>query len=171
MIYTKAMALSDGHKLKDLWGTPREVFDPLNLEFNFNLDPCCTAETAKCANYFTPQEDGLTQSWACHTVFVNPPYSRGNIDKWVTKCYQESKKLGTTVVVLLPVSTSSRWFHQRVLGAAEIRFFEGRIKFDGAPDHAPFSSMLAIYGNGARGNVSRVDVRKLFKKQYEKEDS
>ncbi len=37
----------------DLWATPQAVFDQLNAEFHFNLDPCATPENAKCANYFT----------------------------------------------------------------------------------------------------------------------
>ena len=47
----------------DLWATPQAVFDQLNAEFHFNLDPCATPENAKCANYFTIDIDGLSQSW------------------------------------------------------------------------------------------------------------
>lgn len=28
------------------WQTPPEVFDPLDREFGFTLDPCCTAASA-----------------------------------------------------------------------------------------------------------------------------
>ena len=35
------------------WATPPEVFDPLHREFGFTLDPCATAESAKCATFFT----------------------------------------------------------------------------------------------------------------------
>lgn len=129
---------------KDKWGTPDNIYLPLHAEFGFSLDPCCEHETAKCLKHYTPAENGLLYSWTHEICFVNPPYSRGNIDKWVKKCYEESL-LGTVVVALLPVSTSSAWFHDWVLGKAEIRFIRGRIQFVGAPQSAPFSSLIAIY--------------------------
>jgi len=41
------------------WATPQHIFDELDKEFNFTLDPCCTEKTAKCSKFFTPKEDGL----------------------------------------------------------------------------------------------------------------
>lgn len=114
MIVNKELAVSKGHLQKDLWSTPQDLFNKLDGEFTFTLDPCCMPETAKCANYFTPDLDGLNQSWLGHRVFVNPPYSRGNIDKWVEKCSIEAMKPYTIVVALLPVSTSSDWFHRYI---------------------------------------------------------
>ena len=35
------------------WATPKYVFDELNDEFNFKLDPCATKENAKTDNFFT----------------------------------------------------------------------------------------------------------------------
>lgn len=71
------------HDQKDLWGTPPHIFDKLNDEFGFTLDPCCLIKTAKCDKFYTPKENGLIQSWAGERVFMNPPYSRYNIDMWV----------------------------------------------------------------------------------------
>ena len=45
------------------WGTPQWLFDELDEEFHFNLDPCCTHENAKCEKHFTQAEDGLNQEW------------------------------------------------------------------------------------------------------------
>ena len=45
------------------WATPQWLFDELDKEFNFTLDPCCTHENAKCKRHFTIEEDGLQQSW------------------------------------------------------------------------------------------------------------
>ena len=47
----------------DEWNTPQEIFDELDKEFHFDLDPCCTHENAKCLLHYTKAEDGLTQSW------------------------------------------------------------------------------------------------------------
>lgn len=45
------------------WGTPQELFDELNKEFKFTLDPCSTDQNHKCNNYFTIEDDGLSQKW------------------------------------------------------------------------------------------------------------
>lgn len=165
MIYTKEMAISEGHQLKDLWGTPDEVFLPLTKEFNFDLDPCCTNDTAKCYKFYTPADNGLIQSWEGRNVFVNPPYSRGNIDEWVKVCCMEGLSKAGVVVALLPVSTSAKWFHTYVLDKAEIRFFDGRIKFVGAEHKAPFSSLLAIWGGqNPPQTIKTIDVRKYWSK-------
>jgi phage N-6-adenine-methyltransferase len=55
------------------WPTPQGVFDELNKEFNFTLDPCATHENAKCQRHFTKEDDGLSQDWGKETVFMNPP--------------------------------------------------------------------------------------------------
>ena len=76
-------------------------------------------------------------------VFVNPPYGR-EIYKWVKKAYEESKD-GVTVVMLLPVRTDTKWFHEFIYNRAEVRFLKGRIKFGDAKNSAPFPSMIVIY--------------------------
>lgn len=55
---------------KDDWGTPQDLFDALNKEFNFTLDPCADNNNHKCAKYYTIEQDGLAQSWAGETVFA-----------------------------------------------------------------------------------------------------
>lgn len=49
--------------VKDDWETPPEFFHELDQEFHFTLDPCCTPHTAKCKNFYTPEENGLEQDW------------------------------------------------------------------------------------------------------------
>lgn len=71
---------------KDDWGTPQDLFDALNEEFNFTLDPCADNNNHKCAKYYTIEQDGLAQSWAGETVFCNPPYSRKNKNKRRSNC-------------------------------------------------------------------------------------
>lgn len=129
---------------RDDWETPQDFYDRLDEEFNFTLDPCCTATTAKCEKCFTKAKDGLSQSWAGETVFMNPPYGR-EISKWVEKAYMESRTPDTTVVCLLPARTDTRWFHDFIYRKAEIRFIKGRLKFGGSKNSAPFPSMVVVY--------------------------
>ena len=129
----------------DLWSTPQDFFDELNEEFNFTLDPCATKDNAKCSKYFTIKEDGLKQDWQGHTVFCNPPYGR-KIKYWVKKCYEESRKSNTTVVMLIPARTDTSYFHDYIYHKAkEIRFIRGRLKFGNAKNSAPFPSMVVVF--------------------------
>ena len=45
----------------DLWATPQDFFDVLDGEYHFDLDVCALPENTKCAEYFTPEVDGLAQ--------------------------------------------------------------------------------------------------------------
>ena len=129
----------------DEWSTPQDFFDELNKEFNFTLDPCATPENAKCEKYYTKEDDGLKQDWSGETVFCNPPYGRA-IKDWVKKCYEESKKPNTTVVMLIPARTDTSYFHDYIYHKAkEIRFIRGRLKFGNAKNSAPFPSMVVIF--------------------------
>lgn len=131
----------------DVWATPQDFFDELDEEFDFSLDPCALPNNAKCTNYFTPEEDGLLQDWEGNTVFCNPPYGR-EINKWVEKCYQESLKQDTTVVMLIPARTDTKYFHEFIYHkASEIRFIKGRLKFGDATNSAPFPSMVVVYNS------------------------
>ena len=129
----------------DLWATPQDFYDNLNKEFNFTLDPCATSENAKCEKYFTIKENGLNQDWQGEAVFCNPPYGRA-IKDWVKKCYEESKKENTKVVMLIPARTDTKYFHKYIYHKAkEIRFIKGRLKFGNAKNSAPFPSMVVVF--------------------------
>ena len=128
----------------DLWATPQDFFDKLNEEFHFTLDPCANADNHKCPHYFTKEQDGLKQDWGGQKVFCNPPYGRA-IAAWVRKCYEESRKPNTTVVMLIPARTDTSYFHDYIYHKAELRFIRGRLKFGGSTQGAPFPSMVVVF--------------------------
>lgn len=102
----------------DDWATPKEFYDKLDQEFHFEYDPC---------PLFSPK-DGLAFDWASRN-FINPPYNRKSKEQFILKAIAESQK-GNLCVMLLPVSTSTKIFHDQILpNAKEIRFVKGRIKF------------------------------------------
>ena len=145
MALNKALFSSD----KEDWATPQDFFDSLNEEFHFNLDPCADPENAKCDRFFTKEENGLSKDWGGSCVFCNPPYGRAIAD-WVRKGYEESRKPGTTVVMLIPSRTDTAYFHDWIFGkASEVRFLRGRLKFtdeDGnGEDAAPFPSAVIVW--------------------------
>jgi phage N-6-adenine-methyltransferase len=124
------------------WETPAYLFRALDAEFHFTLDVCALPHNAKCARYFTPEQNGLAQDWGHEVCWCNPPYD--DVTEWARKCWLAS--LGGATVVLLAFSrTDTKWFHNFVYGKAELRFIKGRVKFVGAKSGAPAPSMLAIF--------------------------
>ena len=129
---------------KDDWETPLWLFKQLDDEFHFTMDAAASDTNHKCEIYFTKEDNALLRNWGGETVFCNPPYGKG-IGKWVEKAYRESRKPGTTVVMLIPARTDTKWFHNYILDVAEIRFIKGRLRFSGATVNAPFPSMVVVY--------------------------
>jgi phage N-6-adenine-methyltransferase len=129
----------------DLWSTPPDLFDALDREFNFTLDVCAIAENAKCAQFYSPADNGLAQPWS-GVCWMNPPYGR-EIGAWMAKA-RDSARAGATVVALVPARTDTKWWHDIVNGSTEVRFLPGRLKFGGSNNSAPFPSAVVVF----RGN-------------------
>ena len=82
---------------------------------------------------------GLERDWRNKT-YVNPPYS--NPLPWVEKAIEESRK-GKTIVMLLRMDTSTKWFKLLQEAGAIFLWINGRLRFNtGKP--APFPSMMVI---------------------------
>ena len=108
----------------DNWATPPYIYDVLNTEFGFDFDPCPL-------NHDITKWDGLEIEWG-ERNFCNPPYSKDLKPLFINKAVEEKNK-GKLVVLLLPVSTSTKIFHDVILAniTEPVRFFKGRIKFIG----------------------------------------
>lgn len=130
----------------DEWSTPVDIYEELNKEFNFTLDPCSTDYNHKCKKYYTAEDNGLLQNWGGERVFCNPPYS--DISAWVKKAWKESTKDDTLVVLLIPARTDTRYFHEYIYNRSEIRFIKGRLRFGESVNSAPFPSMVVIFRSG-----------------------
>jgi hypothetical protein len=118
--------------LRGDWKTPKALYQALDAEFHFDNDPCPVK----------PKINGLESEWG-NVNFVNPPYGR-EITSWIQKGYQENLK-GKTVVFLIPSRTDTRWWHEYIMKANEIRFIRGRLKFDDQKNSAPFPSAIAVF--------------------------
>ena len=133
------------------WATPQALFDVLDREFYFALDAAASVSNTKCREFYSKEDDALTQSWcvgAGEAVWLNPPYGR-EIGKWIKKAYEESQK-GFPVVCLTFCRTDTRWWHDYAMRAAEIRLVPGRITFVGADAGAPAPSCLLVFDESRR---------------------
>lgn len=135
-------------KDSDDWATPPYIYNKLDEEFDFDFDPCPY-------KHDTSKWDGLDVSWGRRN-FVNPPYNRKLKEAFVLKAIEESKN-GKLCVMLLPVSTSTKLFHDHILpNASDIRFVKGRIKFMGVNTKGEYvttkspmhDSMIVVFGQG-----------------------
>lgn len=133
-------------KRKD-WETPKDLFDKINMSYNFTLDVCASKQNSKCKRYIDKKANGLLLPWQGEICWMNPPYGR-EIKQWIKKAYIECQK-GATIVALLPARTDTSWFHDFIYNHnfIEIEFLRGRIKFVGAKYSAPFPSMIVTFWN------------------------
>lgn len=134
---------------KSNWRTPKEIYNQLNNEFKFDFDPCP----------FIPKFDGLSISWKKRN-FVNPPYGR-KIGLWIKKGYEEYQK-GKLVVFLIPSRTDTKWWHDYIMKANEIRFIKGRLRFSDHKNSAPFPSCIAIF---SLSHVTKYRTKKNYLSQ------
>ena len=95
--------VADGAALtseNDKWTTPRNLFNQLNAEFNFNLDAAALSNSALCKNWYGPdhpdesRRNALTCNWVedseGKSIFLNPPYGR-DMKIWMAKADMESR--------------------------------------------------------------------------------
>lgn len=135
---------------KQEWTTPQNLFDRLDEEFQFKIDLAADSTNAKCNAFLDESIDALTRDWSCPSCWLNPPYGSKShkLENWIKKAYEDSEKFGSTIVVLIPARTNTRWWHKYCMNASEVRFICGRPKFGDAKHGLPQPLALIIF----RGN-------------------
>lgn len=137
------------------WGTPPEILSRFGP---FDIDAAANAANAVCPRWFGPggeREDALSpEPWPVGRIWLNPPYGRTQ-KAFVERAYQECLFREGDITLLLPARTDTALFHtyiwdretqdprKHVLG---LHFLKGRLTFVGAPDPAPFPSMVVVFG-------------------------
>lgn len=151
------------------WRTPPALFAELDRRYRFDYDAFASYENALCIRYSTAvgtyekgvshhlrlpdrlidERDGLTYPWEGRRVFLNPPFSRGFIDKVLNKVYSEIDR-ADVIVALLPDDRSTRWYRNYIKNRGY--FIEepaGRLRY-GAEDGrkavgATFASIVVTF--------------------------
>lgn len=130
----------------DSWETPDDLFNRLDGEFRFDIDLCASKYNHKCSEYITKDEDLL--SFTCSSelaLWMNPPYSRGNIDKCMKHAYW-LHTLGNTVVCLVRDDPSTKWYNEWVDEKAEtVLRLRKRVTFKGGDGCYNFPVCIIIY--------------------------
>ena len=121
--------------IKDLWQTPKPLFNTMNQEFIFTHDVAASDDNHLCEKWLTEEDNALATRWG-KVNWCNPPYS--NISPWVKQASIEHDA-GKTIVMLVPADTSVKWFKQAYDSCNEVRFISGRISFINAKTQKPVS--------------------------------
>ena len=142
---------------EDEWYTPAEHIDLARKVLgSIDLDPASNKfaqRIVKAGTYFTAEDDGLAQEW-CGAVWLNPPYSRGLMDKFIAKLRAEIDAKRTTAAVLLTHNfTDTAWFRAAWDLSKAVCFTYGRIKFyneAGQGDSPTSGHVFMYYGRDVR---------------------
>ena len=122
----------------DEWYTPIEIVNALG---SFDLDPCSPThrlwDTAK--RHITPEEDGLKTPWGGVRVWLNPPYSRPLIERFVEKMVENNNG-----IALLFNRCDSKMFQDLIFPNATAIMF---LRPDGTQGDSPgCGSVLIAFG-------------------------
>lgn len=132
-------------KQSDEWETPQWLFDLLDEEFHFTFDAAATRENSKCGSRYCGKEwqniNWINQAKG-GTIWLNPPYS--DIANFIKKAYWSSV-YGATVVCLIPSRTDTKYWHDYVMLADEVRLIRGRLRFSNSDNSAPFPSAIVVF--------------------------
>lgn len=122
--------------IRDLWQTPRFVFDYYDRRFNFTTDVAASIENRLCNDFRCEKWcDGLLTGWGDRN-WCNNPYS--DIGPWVAKATKE-RDHGRMSVMLLPADTSVKWFADALRQCSECHLISGRLSYINAETGKPVS--------------------------------
>ena len=78
----------------------------------FALDTCCSKKNIPALKYFIDgKKDGLNEPWK-ELNWCNPPFDKAAF--WIRKAYEEQQK-GNETVMLIPVRTETKYWHDYIL--------------------------------------------------------
>ena len=137
----------------DQWQTPDDLYKKLDDEFNFEVDLCATRDNKKTAVWSddiqTQVIRGIFDEF--QSFWMNPPYSRGNIELCMKWAIEQANMSNGILVTLTRFDPSTDWFQTYVDGVAdEVRMLARRVRFVGAPSAYNFPCCVAIYNDPGR---------------------
>lgn len=156
--------------------TPEYFYNWLDGQLNFTIDVCADEHNHKHPRYFSERDNGLAQSWAGETFWMNPPYGR-QTPQWMAKARDEVMHADAMGAILVPARVGTDWWRRYVLqhdGAAGklretrghptipivwyrwtsltvgVYFHDERIEFDGLETGAPFDAAVILLSTSRR---------------------
>jgi|19_taG_2_1085344.scaffolds.fasta_scaffold31113_3 phage N-6-adenine-methyltransferase len=137
--------------VNDDWYTPEYIIDMVRQVMPIELDPASSDSAnkiVKSKRYFTEANDGLLKNWK-GKVYMNPPYSRGWVKKFMEKlCYEYKAGFVDEAIALLNNGTETGWFQDSAKLSSAICFPKGRIRYlskDLNSSNGPLQGQVIFY--------------------------
>ena len=115
------------------WYTPADIIEAARQCMNcIDLDPASSSkaqETVRATKFFTIEDDGLAHPWKGR-VWLNPPYERGLVDKFVSHLLEQPFE---QACVLVNNATETGWAQALLKQSESVCFPSSRIRYL-APD-------------------------------------
>jgi hypothetical protein len=133
------------------WYTPSEYIAQYRaIVLTIDVDPASSKEAntvVQAKKFYDAKSDGLTKKWV-GSVWMNPPYSSGLIEKFAAKLLEEIECGNTTsAAVLVNNGTETKWA-QSLLGKCNaVCFLLTRVKFwePGGKVSIPLQGQMLLY--------------------------
>lgn len=127
------------HDIRDLWQTPKWLFDTLNYDGRYSLDIAASDYNHLVENYITEEDNAFAYDFSDEwgkMVWCNPPYS--DITPWVDLAITNQTEHGVGTTLLVPADTSVGWFKKAQESCDRIIFIiGGRVSFIRADTQEP----------------------------------
>jgi len=129
--------------------SPNRVFDLIKEKWGYCkdkfYDPCPAYTPYKAPCFF----NGLYGNWKSLN-YVNSPFDKKTLEKFVIKAYQQSL-IGNKTIMLLPTKTDQDWYHDFILkNNFEILWIRKRLKFTNNKHHSTDTHFLVMIDDGGR---------------------
>lgn len=112
------------------------------VPIHYYYDPDTQTDVA-VKNHFDETDNALVQEWSIYGWnWLNPPF--GDINPWVKKAWEESRR-GVHTAVLVPASVGSKWWAAWVDNKAYVTYLTGRLTFVGHTKPYPKDCALLLY--------------------------
>ena len=148
---------------KNMWRTPSEVATYVKRRWLVKWDGAATVEDKICDYFITPEidflnfenVDSIIENHA--RIFINPPYGRGHVEKFVKQAVRLMNEKQCFVVMLLNADKSTEWFKLIRENATEVIDIVGkRVAFINPMTSEPVNDnpkwqMFAVFDPCAEG--------------------
>ena len=116
------------------WYTPQVYIEAVRAVLGvIEFDPfsCQVANTLVGASkYYTAADDAIITPWpVVKTVFANPPYQRGLIDKCINAIIQNYHINNSATITLVNAAADASWFQLALNNCSAVCFTSKRINF------------------------------------------
>ena len=125
------------------------------------LDPASSAqanETVQASRFFTLEDDGLAQDWEAESLWLNPPFGRGEIEAFVEKLVVELDNIGLALGITHN-ATETGWCQDLLAESAAICFLNRRVDFptpgEGSNSGTLRGQMMFLLGRDGQAGIQR----------------